>query len=79
VCLGAQIIAVVDVFDAIVSDRPRRPSLDIDAALEELTNGSGTKYNADVVTTFIRLVKSNIIEAKFVPGRVMTSRFRSRQ
>jgi HD-GYP domain-containing protein (c-di-GMP phosphodiesterase class II) len=79
VCLGAQIIAVADVFDAIVSDRPCRPSLGIDAALEELTNGSGTKYNADVVTTFIRLVKSNIIEAKFVPGRVMTSLFRSRQ
>jgi diguanylate cyclase (GGDEF)-like protein/PAS domain S-box-containing protein len=62
-CLGAQIIAVADVFDAIVSDWANRPALGVDAALEELANGSGTKYNADVVTTFIRLVKANIIEA----------------
>jgi HD-GYP domain-containing protein (c-di-GMP phosphodiesterase class II) len=60
--LGAQIIAVADVFDAFVSDRAYRPSLGVEAALEALANGSGTKYNADIVTTFIRLVKANIIE-----------------
>ncbi len=63
VCIGAQIVAVADVFDAIVSTRPYRGSLGLDAALEELARGSGTRYNAEAVAAFIRLVKANIITA----------------
>ena len=60
VCIGAQIVAVADVFDAMASDRPYR-ALGADAAIEELRNGSGTKYNADVVTAFVKLFEANKI------------------
>ncbi len=59
VCRGAQIVAVVDVFDAMVSNRPYRVSLGVEAALGELAKGSGTKYSAEVVDAFVRLVKAN--------------------
>ncbi len=45
----ARIPAVADVVDAICSDRPYRPSLGLDQALEEITNFKGILYEAAVV------------------------------
>jgi PAS domain S-box-containing protein/putative nucleotidyltransferase with HDIG domain len=45
----AQILAVADVVEAMFSHRPYRPALGIDAALNELSAGSGTRYYPDVV------------------------------
>jgi HD-GYP domain-containing protein (c-di-GMP phosphodiesterase class II) len=45
----ARILAVADVVDAICSDRPYRPSLGMDQALEEITSFKGTLYEAAVV------------------------------
>ena len=45
----ARILAVADVVDAICSDRPYRPSLGMDQALEEITNFKGILYEAAVV------------------------------
>jgi PAS domain S-box-containing protein/putative nucleotidyltransferase with HDIG domain len=44
----AQILAVADVVEAMSSHRPYRPALGIEAALEELKAGSGTRYYPDV-------------------------------
>lgn len=49
ILLEARILAVADVVDAICSDRPYRPSLGMDQALEEITNFKGTLYDAAVV------------------------------
>ena len=49
ICLEARIIAVADVFDAIISHRPYRPGRHMTEALEELRNGRGRIYDADVV------------------------------
>jgi HD-GYP domain-containing protein (c-di-GMP phosphodiesterase class II) len=49
ICLEARIIAVADVFDAIVSHRPYRPALNIEEALTELRAGRGIAYDATVV------------------------------
>ena len=49
ICIEAHIIAVADVFDAIISHRPYRPAHNIDMALTELRQGRGTAYDADVV------------------------------
>lgn len=61
ICLEARIIAVADVFDAIVSYRPYRPGRDMSTALLELRQGRGTIYDADVIDaalTFLPTVDS---------------------
>ena len=50
--LGARILAVVDCFDALTSDRPYRPRLSIDAAFTILHERRGTMYDPLVVDTF---------------------------
>lgn len=45
----AQIIMVADVVEAMISHRPYRPALGIEAAMNEITKNAGTAYNADVV------------------------------
>ena len=49
ICQEARIIGVADVVEAMWSHRPYRAGLGIDAALDELRAGSGTRYDADVV------------------------------
>ena len=51
--LGARILAVVDCFDALNSDRPYRPRLNADEAFTILKDRRGTMYDPLVVDTFI--------------------------
>jgi len=51
--LGARILAVVDCFDALTSDRPYRPRLQTDAAFHILLERAGIMYDPLVVRTFI--------------------------
>jgi PAS domain S-box-containing protein len=53
--LEARIMAVADVVEAMASHRPYRPALGIDKALEEITQGKGRIYDADVVDACLRL------------------------
>ncbi|MBI2528600.1 MAG: HD-GYP domain-containing protein [Candidatus Rokubacteria bacterium] len=54
--LGARIVAVVDVYDALTSDRPYRPGLSHEAALRRLQRESGRTLDGDLVTLFVGLV-----------------------
>ena len=54
---GAKIIAVADVVEAISSHRPYRPALGIKFALEEITSGSGSRYNPEAVSACVSLVE----------------------
>ena len=45
----AQILAVADVVEAMSSHRPYRPALGTEVALEEVSSGSGIRYDPDVV------------------------------
>ncbi len=56
--LEAKIVAVADVFEAISSHRPYRPSLGIESAVEELKNNSGKLYDAEVVKTLLEVLKA---------------------
>jgi HD-GYP domain-containing protein (c-di-GMP phosphodiesterase class II) len=47
--LGSRIIAVCDAFDAMTSERPYRPAISVDAALEELRSNAGTQFDAAIV------------------------------
>lgn len=53
--IGARILAVVDCFDALTSDRPYRPRLGDDDAIKILLERRGTMYDPLVVDTFIKV------------------------
>ncbi len=50
--LGARIFAVVDAFDAMVSDRVYRKGRPYKAALEELTRCAGTQFDPMIIEAF---------------------------
>jgi putative nucleotidyltransferase with HDIG domain len=52
----AQVIRVVDSFDAMTSSRAYRPSRSVAAAVEEIQALSGTFYHPDVVEAFVRVI-----------------------
>jgi len=49
ILLGARILAVADVVEAMASHRPYRPALGVDKALAELEAGAGVLYDSEVV------------------------------
>jgi putative nucleotidyltransferase with HDIG domain len=51
----ARIVAVVDAFDAMTSDRPYRPALSLDAALAEIGDKAGKQFAPDCARAFLRL------------------------
>ncbi len=51
--LGARILCVADSFDAMVSDRPYRSKLPVEAALRELRAGAGTQFDSVLVEEFV--------------------------
>jgi putative nucleotidyltransferase with HDIG domain len=55
--IGARILSVVDCFDALTSDRPYRPRLSDEAALQILRERRGSMYDPLVVDTFARVHK----------------------
>ncbi|MBW1784273.1 MAG: HD domain-containing protein [Deltaproteobacteria bacterium] len=55
--LEARILGVADVVEAMASHRPYRPSVGIDAALEEISGNRGILYDPDVVDACLILFK----------------------
>ncbi len=55
----ARVVAVVDVWDAITSDRPYRKAMGQDEAISLITSGSGKHFDPDVVDTFMQLELHN--------------------
>ncbi len=62
IILEARIIAVADVIEAMVSHRPYRAALPIEAALEEITGKAGTLYDTDVAAAAVRLFREGSFE-----------------
>lgn len=54
---AARLFAVVDVWDALRSDRPYRAAFDRDTALKVIVDGSGTLFDPSVVVAFVKLLK----------------------
>ena len=55
----ARLLAVADVVEAMVSHRPYRAALSIEAALEEIKKHSGTLYDAKVVKACVTLFRKD--------------------
>ncbi len=54
--LGARILAVVDTYDSMITDRPYRKRLSIETARAELTRCSGTQYDPKIVEAFLQVL-----------------------
>lgn len=59
--LIARIIAVADTFDAITTNRPYQNAYDVDYALQTIRKLTGTKFDAKIVTAFLRAYESRQI------------------
>ena len=57
ILMGAKILAVADVVDAMSSHRPYRPAPGIDKALEEISANKGILYDPEVVAVCLKLFR----------------------
>lgn len=55
--IGARIVAIVDAYDAMMTDRPYRKSLGLEEALRRLRAGRGREWDPDLLDLFIRLIE----------------------
>lgn len=60
--LGARIVAVVDAYDAMTSDRPYRAHLPQSTAIQRLRAAAGTQFDGRIVEKFIECLESNNAE-----------------
>jgi len=68
---AARLLAVVDTFDAMTSDRPYRPAVSPESALEEIVRQSGVQFDPAMVDAFRRCwVRGDIgrITDQFIPS-----------
>ena len=65
----ARILAVADVADAMTSHRPYRPSLGLEAALDEITANRGILYDPEASDALVKVIKSGGGETFFKGGR----------
>ena len=53
----AKILAVADTLESMSTHRPYRPAKSIDAAIKEIQDNRGKRYDPDVVDAMLRLLK----------------------
>jgi len=54
--LGARIISIVDVYQALISDRPYRKAYSHAEAVDVIRAGSGTQFDPDIVDVFMQVI-----------------------
>lgn len=62
--LGARIVAVVESYAAMLQDRPTRPALPSEGALNTLKENWGMRYDPEVVAKFVEIVEEEIRSGK---------------
>jgi hypothetical protein len=58
--LGARIVSVVESYGAMLQDRPTRPSLTREEALNTLKENWGSRYDSEIVTKFVEIIEEEI-------------------
>lgn len=56
--IGARLMAVADVYDALVSKRPYKDPYPHEVAVREIVKGRGTQFDPDVVDAFLKIADS---------------------
>jgi HD-GYP domain-containing protein (c-di-GMP phosphodiesterase class II) len=62
--LPARIFTVVDVWDALTSDRPYRKAWTSKKSLDYIKKQSGKHFDPDVVKVFLDLIQEELIDSK---------------
>ncbi|MDP1716332.1 MAG: HD domain-containing phosphohydrolase [Anaerolineales bacterium] len=62
--IAARIFAVIDVWDALTSDRPYRKAMTYEKAFALIENDSGTHFDPEVVTAFSKMIEKSLGEKK---------------
>src|SRR5919109_2922920 len=57
--IAGRIVAVADVFDALISERPYKKAWPLDEAIEEIRNQSGRQFDPRVVEAFLKALEIN--------------------
>jgi putative nucleotidyltransferase with HDIG domain len=66
--IGARILAVVDCFDALTSDRPYRPAMSEAEAIDIIVERRGTMYDPTVVDVFLSVYRDIAPAAEHRPA-----------
>lgn len=56
--LECRIVAILDAYDAMTSDRPYRKAMTKEAAIKELRAGAGTQFDPNLVDMFINMIEN---------------------
>lgn len=59
--ITARCLAVADVFDAMVTDRPYRKGKPLSYAIEQLLKGAGTQFDEELAKLFVKLLEDQEI------------------
>ena len=57
---GEKILALVDAFDAMTTDRPYREKLGLDDAFREVMRCSGTQFDENITNTFFNIIRREL-------------------
>jgi HD-GYP domain-containing protein (c-di-GMP phosphodiesterase class II) len=57
--VGARIIAIADVYQALISNRPYRKAFSKKEAMKILQEGCGSQFDPKIVKAFLRILKNN--------------------
>lgn len=60
--VGARIVAVADGWDAMTSDRPYRPGMEVDEAIAQLRQGAGTQWDPEIVGAMLHLIDAGVVK-----------------
>jgi len=59
--MGARIIAIADVYQALISDRPYRKAYSKDEAIKIIKDGAGSQFDPAIVNAFMPILEKNEI------------------
>jgi HD-GYP domain-containing protein (c-di-GMP phosphodiesterase class II) len=62
--LGSRLLAVIDAYDAMTSDRPYRKALEKELARAELEKGKGRQFDPKIVDVFLRIADEAVAVPK---------------
>jgi len=68
ISLKARILAVIDTFDAMLTDRPYRRALTLFRAKEELKHGAGSQFDPYIVNAFLDMLEVRESELLLTAG-----------
>ncbi len=74
ILLAARILAVADVFDALISERPYRAGWDLNRVIEHMAGQAGLQFDPEIVEVFLKNMErketKNFIEVHAYPYHV---------